>query len=237
MAVLGLLLLILLVPVPAHAARTVAVDALIVLHLELEQVTALELPEPVSTATTGLPKERLQIGEDGPYLWFIPLDATIPPGRVMVVGASGKLYMVHYKMSPKSDDLVRLTAKPAPTPATPLTDASLLRVLRQGTKLPSAPLADPPVPNPQDPRITLQQPRAFAIGERQGLIVTVTNTQDLPLMLDIRVGEAAASQGQTVALDQWAWPPKRTLKAVSVERDVLPPQGSTQLYVIYEERR
>jgi hypothetical protein len=72
----------------------------------------------------------------------------------------------------------------------------------------------------------------------RGLVVTVRNTQTVPLTLDVRVGEGRAPTGaDVVALSTWIWPPRLTIKAVAADEERLGPDGQTRLYVVFEERR
>ena len=72
-------------------------DRPIAVKLETAQPTALALPEPVASVSVGLAPERVSLDYDGPYLFLLPLDPAIT-GRLFVVGQSGTLYVVTFKV-------------------------------------------------------------------------------------------------------------------------------------------
>jgi hypothetical protein len=124
-------------PPLALAARSLSADQTITIRLEPFQPTAVALPEPVASVSVGVAPERFSLDYDGPYLFLLPLDPVVA-GRLFVVGQSGKLYTVLFKVASPADDVVRLTIAPA-TPtvkARPFSVASLLRALRTGTAVP-----------------------------------------------------------------------------------------------------
>ena len=82
---------------PALAARSVPADRPIAVKLETSQPTAIALPEPVASVSVGLAPERVSLDYDGPYLFLLPLDPAIT-GRLFVVGQSGTLYVVTFKV-------------------------------------------------------------------------------------------------------------------------------------------
>ena len=82
---------------PVLAARSVAADRPIAVKLETAQPTAIALPEPVASVSVGLAPERISLDYDGPYLFLLPLDPAIT-GRLFVVGQSGTLYVVTFKV-------------------------------------------------------------------------------------------------------------------------------------------
>ena len=233
------LILLLCSPCVCGAARSASTDQPVAVKLEPAQPTAVALPEPVASVSAGVAPERFSLDYDGPYLFLLPLDPTVA-GRLFVVGQSGKLYTITFKVATPADDVVHLTA-PASTPAVtpqPFTVASFLRVLRTGTALPGQQVSDGPLPAPNDPRIRLTDATTIARGAMRGLVVTVRNTQTVPLALDIRVGETRGGPAEdVVALSTWTWPPRLTIKAVAAEAEMLGPAGQTRLYVVFEQRR
>ena len=82
---------------PVLAARSVPADRPIAVKLETSQPTAIALPEPVASVSVGLAPERVSLDYDGPYLFLLPLDPAIT-GRLFVVGQSGTLYVVTFKV-------------------------------------------------------------------------------------------------------------------------------------------
>lgn len=233
---LALTSLLCLAPLAHAGDRQVPLDSRIELRLIVNQLTMLALPEGISSATLTLPPERLEVGEDGQYMTLHLHDATVPPGWIGVVGQSGQLYKVHYKtVTTNGDEVVHLIRK-APTKPVVLTDATITRYLRTRKPLPGAEASTLPLPNPDDTRIALQDASTVRIGKRHALRAQLTNTQDVPLLVDERIGAARLPDAQTVVLSTWVWPPKHTITGVAVEEHLLPPHGSTTLYVIYEER-
>lgn len=221
---------------PAWAERKVAVDAPLLLKLPVGKLVVLVLPERTSSTTSPLPKERMQIGEDGPYVTFIVTDPTIEPNSVAVVDERSKLYYVRFEVVTKGGDDVVYVTQASPVKRAAFTATSFLRALRTGQALPDAQPREPLLPALADDRLALRDPQMVTVAGKQGLRVTLENTQDVPVALDIRVGAPAKVDAFTVALAQWVWPPRQTIRALAVEQDLLPPHGSTQLYVIYEER-
>jgi len=232
------LLLLLALALPVAAERKVAVDGPLVLKLPLFKMVVLVLPERTSSVTSPLKKEALQIGEDGPYITFTAVDPAVQPNALAVVGESGKLYFVRFEVVERGgDDVVYLT-QVAPAKRAPFTTMSFLRALRAGKALPDAQPREPLLPTMADTRLAFHDPQALMVAGKHGLRVTLENTQETPVVLDIRVGvpPSGSAEASVIALASWVWPPKQTIRALAVEQDVLPPHGSTQLYVIYEER-
>jgi hypothetical protein len=227
-------------PGQALAARSQSPEQSIVVKLEPSQPTAVALPEPVASVSVGVAPERFSLDYDGPYLFLLPLDPTVT-GRLFVVGQSGKLYIVIFKVGTPADDVVHVTAATASlqtgTTTQPFSVASLLRALRTGTAVPGQQTVDIPPPALPDTRLSLTGSSALALGTMIGLVVTLRNTQTTPLALDLRIGEAgpAAAEGM-VALSAWTWPPRLTIRAVAADTEVVGPEGQTRVYVVFERR-
>jgi hypothetical protein len=235
-----IVLLILSLASPVLAARSLPADRPIAVKLEPSQPTAIALPEPVASVSVGLAPERISLDYDGPYLFLLPLDPAIA-GRLFVVGQSGTLYVVTFKVAVPADDVVHVTATLAgathSAPPRPLSVATLLRALRTGTPVPGHQAIDLPPPVLPDARLRVTGSSSFAVGTTLGLMLTIRNTQPAPLTLDLRLGvPGAAPSDQVIALSTWAWPPHLTIRAVAAEEDVLPPAGETRVYVVYERR-
>lgn len=246
-AVLTLTLLV-LTTLPVTAKRTVHMEDTMKLRLELEQLTTIVLPERISSATTALKKEVLMVGEDGAVLTIVPLHPGIPPGRLVVVGEqTGTVYLLFYELvASRGDDLVSIT-RGAPAKKVEATPITLMRALlahpTQPLRLPgvtaSSPTAFLPVPPPDETRLVTGTAQLETVnGTLHALRVELLNTQDIPLVLDHRVGERpdSASEASMVHLTRWAWPPRQDIAVLYVEHDLVPPRGTTMLYVIYEER-
>ena len=225
---------------PALAARSLPADRPIAVKLEPSQPTAIALPEPVASVSVGLAPERISLDYDGPYLFLLPLDPAIA-GRLFVVGHSGTLYVVTFKVAAPADDVVHVTATPAGAarglPPPSLSLATLLRALRTGTALPGQQAIDLPPPALPDLRVRVTGSSALALGTTLGLVLTLRNTQQAPLTLDLRLGAPMEPPNDgVILLSAWIWPPHLTIRAVAAEAEVLAPASETRLYVVYERR-
>jgi hypothetical protein len=228
-----------------EAARTVTSEGVMAVKLELGQPTAMVFPEEVSTVTTAMPCGpkpedpcRLMITKDNMYVGFLPHDPTMPPNRQIVVGVSGRVYLVMVEIvasGKRGDDIVYVTHK-APPQGDMLTPASVMRTLRSPKGPGPAQPLTLPLPTPADPRLTLSQPQQYTLGPYQALVLTITNTQETVLHLDERVGLAVAAMPGTARLHEWVWPPNRRLEAVAIAQPMVPPHGTTTLYAIFKER-
>jgi hypothetical protein len=236
----SLLVLALCLARPVAAARTLPADRPIAVKLELSQPTAIALPEPVASVSVGLAPERVSLDYDGPYLFVLPLDPAIA-GRLFVVGQSGTLYVVTFKVAVPADDVVHVTATLAgaahSAPPRPLSVATLLRALRTGTTLVGQQVLDLPPPVLPDPRLQVTGASGRAIGTTLGLVLTLRNTQQTPLTLDLRLGTPTEPPTEgVIALRTWTWPPDLTIRAVAAEDEVVAPARETRVYVVYERR-
>ena len=121
-------------------------------------------------------------------------------------------------------------ARSAPPP--PLSIATLLRALRTGTAVPGQQAIDLPPPVLPDTRVRVTGSSALAVGTTLGLVLTLRNTQQAPLTLDLRLGAPveAPSEG-VIPLSTWTWPPRLTIRAVAAEDEVLAPASETRVYV------
>ncbi len=220
------------------AARSLSADQTITIRLEPSQPTAIALPEPVASVSVGMAPDKFSLDYDGPYLFLLPLDPAIT-GRLFVVGQSGKLYTITFKVATPADDVVHITATTADATAKtpPFSVASFLRALRTGTPIPGQQAVDVPSPSLPDARLTLLDATALAVGSMVGLTLTVRNTQTTPLTLDLRIGAPSegAAEGM-VALSTWTWPPRMTIKAVAADAEMVPSDGQSRLFVVFEKR-
>ena len=225
---------------PVLAARSLPADRPIAVKLEPSQPTAIALPEPVASVSVGVGPDRVSLDYDGPYLFLLPLDPSIT-GRLFVVGQSGTLYVVTFKVAVPADDVVHVTATPGgatqrPSPP-PVSVATLLRALRAGTPVPGQQAVDLPPPVLPDPRVRVTGTSALALGPTLGLVLTLRNTQHTPLTLDLRLGAPVEAPGDgVIPLSTWTWPPRLTIRAVAAEDEVLAPASETRVYVVYERR-
>ena len=224
---------------PALAVRALPADRPIAVKLEPSQPTAIALPEPVASVSVGLAPERISLDYDGPYLFLLPLDPAIV-GRLFVVGQSGTLYIVTFKVAAPADDVVHVMATPAGAARSappPVSIATLLRALRTGTAVPGQQTVDLPPPVLPDTRVRVTGSSALAVGTTLGLVLTLRNTQQTPLTLDLRLGAPVEPPGDgVIPLSTWTWPPRLTIRAVAAEDEVLAPARETRVYVVYERR-
>jgi hypothetical protein len=218
------------------AARSVSADQPIAVRVELNQAVALAFPEAI-VSVIALDTKRFSVDMDGPYLGLSVVDPEAS-GRFFPIGQSGKLYTVNFKVATPADDVVHITASTASVSAKahPFSVASFLRALRTGTPIPSQQPVEVPSPTLPDSRLVFMDASALAVGSLVGMTLTVRNTQQQPLSLDLRIGSADGISEGTVALGTWAWPPRMTIKAVAAEGEVVPAEGQSRLYVIFEKR-
>ena len=115
--------------------------------------------------------------------------------------------------------------------------ATLLRALRTGTAVPGQQAIDLPPPVLPDPRVRVTGSSALAVGTTLGLVLTLRNTQQAPLTLDLRLGAPVEPPNDgVIPLSTWTWPPRLTIRAVAAEAEVLAPASETRVYVVYERR-
>jgi hypothetical protein len=230
------LIAMLSIPFVGHAARSVSPDAPISVRLDPSQPTAVAMPEPVTSVSGGVSVERFSLECDGPYLFLTALDPTVS-GRLFVVGQSGKLYMLLFKVATPADDVVQVAVTPTAHAARqPLSVASVLRALRTGVPLPGQQEADLPAPTLPDARLTLTGSTAISVGNLLGVLVTLRNTHAAPLVLDVRLGLPAEHADETVTLAGWVWPPRLTVKAVATDAETLAPGEVAHVTVVLEKR-
>ena len=234
------LLLSLSLASPVLAARSLPADRPIAVKLEPSQPTAIALPEPVASVSVGVGPDRVSLDYDGPYLFLLPLDPSIT-GRLFVVGQSGTLYVVTFKVAVPDDDVVHVTATPGgatqrPSPP-PVSVATLLRALRTGTTMPGQQAIDLPPPTLPDTRVRVTGSSALAMGTTLGLVLTLRNTQQTPLTLDLRLDMPIESPSEgVIPLSTWTWPPRLTIRAVAAEDEVVAPASETRVYLLFDRR-
>ena len=103
--------------------------------------------------------------------------------------------------------------------------------------MPGQQAIDLPPPVLPDPRVRVTGSSALAVGTTLGLVLTLRNTQQTPLTLDLRLGAPVESPSEgVIPLSTWTWPPRLTIRAVAAEDEVLAPASETRVYVVYERR-
>jgi hypothetical protein len=225
---------------PAWAARSLPADRPLAVRLELAQPTAVAFPEPIASVSVGLAPERVSLDYDGAYLFLLALDPTVT-GRIFVVGQSGTLYPLTFRVVAPADDVVHVTATapPAPVPAPvaqPMTLATILRALRTGTPLPAQQETDSAPPAIPDTRVALVHMTAHTIDGTLALVLSLQNTQPTPLTLDLRVDVPVQPQEGLVALSTWTWPARLQMRAIAADEETLAPQAQTRVYVLFGRR-
>jgi hypothetical protein len=233
--------LLLATTAPTFAARTVPVDQPVTIRLELQQTTAVVLPEPVASVTVGMAPEQFSLDHDGPYLFLIALDPAVA-GRLFVIGASGKLYLITFRVAAPADDIVSLAASQPPDRPPSATHAGrslaqMLRALRTRTVLPGEQAVEMPAPTLPDAALTVVQTQAVAWGAMLGVTVTVQNVSPLRQVLDIRERPKDSTGVSGVQyVRTWVVPPRLTVKALAAEDELLEPGTQTRVFFLLEKR-
>jgi hypothetical protein len=230
-AILACTLLLCLAPTVPAAPRVVDEGKPILVTLELDRPTAVALPEPVASITGAFDKDRLSLDYDGPYVFLQALEPTIT-GRCFVVGQSGKLFQIDFKVGKPADVVVQVAALPPHTQAVgaPITPRLVLRALRTGTVLPGEAPSDVPPPALGSGSLALVSSRQMAVQGLIGMVLTLDNTSAAEVVLDVRLGVPTAS------VQAWTFPPRMTVLAIATEQDVIPAHGQTHVYLILERR-
>ena len=90
---------------------------------------------------------------------------------------------------------------------------------------------------PPNPRVRVTGSSALAVGTTLGLVLTLRNTQQVPLTLDLRLGTPAEPPAEgVIPLRTWTWPPRLIIRAVAAEGEVLGPEGQTRVYLLFDRR-
>jgi hypothetical protein len=224
-------LLSLLLRVVVAARPVVFTGEPLVVRLQLRQPTAVQFPEPIAAVPTGADPHTLSLELEGPRLFLQPLTPDVH-GQLFALGVSGRSYPVRFAVRTPADTEVVVTlpaaapavpgaapagdpASPPPGLASPVTVRELLVGMLRGTPPPGVSVA----PHAQvvletDPlRITTQ--RVYTTGTLQGYVAEAVNRTAEPLPL--RLPEYTAPG----------------LKALSATAEVLPPHGTTTVYLIF----
>ena len=103
--------------------------------------------------------------------------------------------------------------------------------------MPGQQAIDLPPPVLPDTRVRVTGSSALAVGTTLGLVLTLRNTQQTPLMLDLRLGVPveAPSEG-VIPLSTWTWPSRLPIRAVAAEDEVLAPASETRVYLLFDRR-
>jgi hypothetical protein len=229
-----LLPVVLLVVLPSvgHAARPVVfTDAPVVVHLQLRQPTAVQFPEPIAAVPTGADPHTLSLELEGPRLFLQPLTADVQ-GQLFVLGVSGRSYPLRFTVGRPADTEVVVTLPPAGTSpstaphrpaaevggatrASPVTVRALLVGMLRDTPPPGVRVAPHTQVVLETATLRITTQRVYVTGSLQGYVAEAVNRTAKPLPL--RLPEYYASG----------------LTALSATAEVLPPQGTTTVWLIF----
>lgn len=230
---LPVVLLVLLPPL-GHAARPVVFTGdPVVVRLHHRQPTAVQFPEPIAAVPTGADPHTLSLELEGPRLFLQPLTPDVR-GQLFALGASGRSYPVRFAVGRPADTEVVVTlpptAPPAPvaTPAgapaspappglaSPVTVRDLLVGMLRDTPPPGVSVASHTAVVLETATLRLTTQRVYVTGTLQGYMAEAVNRTGEPLPL--RLPEYSAPG----------------LKALSATAEVLPPHGTTTVYLVFQ---
>jgi hypothetical protein len=227
-----LLALALLLPGVVQAERSMPAGRPFAVRLEPQQPMTMVFPERIVSVTVGFDKKTFDTSSNGPYV-FLQVNAPQLSGRIFVVDDKGAMYWGTYQTGGQPDDVVYIVRDPPPKERlVPFTAQSLLRALRTNTAVPGQQAPQLPTPTLMDPRLVMRLASTRQVGEHIGMILLVQNTQEVPLGLDKRIGQARQLEAHVVPLDTIVWPPGLVLDVISVGDDVLQPGAETQIYAV-----
>jgi hypothetical protein len=217
-------LLGLCLPHGALAARPVLLsDEPMAVRLRQGQPTAITFPEPIASVPTGADPAQLSVELEGTRLFLQPLDPRVQ-GLLFVVGASGRSYPVRFAVGTPPDTEVLVTLPPAPprggpadtSPPPGLTVRMLLVALLQGNTVPGVTEAADRQVLLETARLRITTTRVYIAGFLLGYQAEAVNKTDaaLPLLLPEYYAPG--------------------LKAITAEAEVLPPQGQTRVYLVFQ---
>jgi hypothetical protein len=221
-----------LLPMAALADRTMVAGQLQPVRLEVNQPTAVCFPEEVASVSVGWDEATLAIKQYGPCL---TLQTPYNPlaGRLIVIGKTAQVYSLPFKVQTPADDVVRIVlAAPATEKAVPWTPGALVRGLVTRTPLPGAKASPMPLPQWTDPRLRVLDLRVLHVGGLEGVVLTVLNPQDTPLVLDERLGEEAPPSPEVVHLSSLRFPALYTVLRVQVSSRQLAPGMQAQIILV-----
>jgi TraK protein len=212
----------------APAARTVLLTGdPIVVRLQHRQPTALTFPEPITAVPTGAEATKLSLELEGHRLFLQPLEPQVQ-GLLFVLGVSGRNYPIRFLVgTPADTDVVLVLQAPASLPATAhlenpvpnapgLTVRALLAAMLRRTVPPGVTeAADRQVLLTTD-RLRLTTTRVYVAGPLNGYLAEAVNRTEQPVPL---------------LLPEYYAP---GLKAITAEAEVLPPQGRTRVYLVFQ---
>jgi hypothetical protein len=225
------MVLLSLLPRVGGAARPVVfIGEPVVVRLQPRQPTAVQFPEPIAAVPTGADPHTLSLELEGPRLFLQPLVPDVQ-GQLFALGVSGRSYPLRFAVGRPADTEVVVTVPPlapgapssapagspaSPALASPITVRDLLVGMLRGTSPPGVSVAPHAqiVLETDTLRITTQ--RVYVTGTLQGYVAEGVNrtAETLPL----RLPEYYAPG----------------LKALSATAEVLPPHGTTTVFLIFQ---
>jgi hypothetical protein len=228
-----LLGLLLTLPRASVAARPVVFhDEPVVVRLQLRQPTAVQFPEPIAAVPTGADPHTLSLELEGARLFLQPLTPDVQ-GQLFALGVSGRSYPLRFAVGRPADTDVVVTLPPAfptagsppaasptgtapPGLAPPVSVRDLLVGMLRGTPPPGVGVAPHTQVVLETTVVRITTVRAYIAGTLQGYVAEATNrtAETLPL----RLPEYYAPG----------------LKALSATAEVLPPQGTTTVYLVFQ---
>ena len=225
-----LLGVLLTLPQVGAAARPVVFTGdPVVVRLQLRQPTAVQFPEPIAAVPTGADPHTLSLELEGPRLFLQPLTPDVQ-GQLFALGISGRSYPVHFVVRKPADTEVVVTlpptgpAAPGAGPvgeaagqvlASPITVRDLLVGMLRDTPPPGVSVAPHTQVVLETATLRLTTTRVYSTGRLQGYVAEAVNRTAEPLPL--RLPEYAAPG----------------LKALSATAEVLPPHGTTTVYLVF----
>jgi hypothetical protein len=201
----------------------------IVVRLQQRQPTAVQFPEPIAAVPTGADPHTLSLELEGARLFLQPLTPDVR-GQLFALGVSGRSYPVRFAVGRPADTEVVVTLPPAaqstpmgdpaspasPQLASPVTVRDLLVGMLRGTPPPGVGVAPHTQVVLETAAVRITTVRAYSTGTLQGYVAEAVNrtAETLPL----RLPEYYAPG----------------LKALSATAEVLPPQGTTTVYLVFQ---
>jgi hypothetical protein len=228
---LPIVLLSLLPRVVVAARPVVFTGEPLVVRLQLRQPTAVQFPEPIAAVPTGADPHTLSLELEGPRLFLQPLTPDVQ-GQLFALGVSGRSYPVRFAVRTPADTEVVVTlpaaapavpgaapagdpASPPPGLASPVTVRDLLVGMLRGTPPPGVSVAPHAQVVLETATLRLTTVRVYVSGTLQGYVAEAVNRTAEPLSL--RLPEYYAPG----------------LTALSATAEVLPPQGTTTVYLVF----
>lgn len=216
-----------LLPRSGAAARPVVFTGEpIVVRLQQRQPTAVQFSEPIAAVPTGADPHTLSLELEGPRLFLQPLTPHVQ-GQLFALGVSGRSYPVRFAVGRPADTEVVVTLPPAAPPgppaetalpglASPVTVRDLLVGMLRGTPPPGVSVASHTQVVLETATLRITTVRTYVTGTLQGYVAEAVNrtAETLPL----RLPEYYAPG----------------LKALSATAEVVPPQGTTMVYLVFQ---